>query len=706
MNIQQALADARALQSEGKWDDAAGLLEEALTHTDDPDIAAECALARCYSAREGDAILLARRAQGAERFNHLLNVLAAHFHARKVISQRIKRKDLGADDGWREVRQLAKAAGITIGELPEPTLSAVLIVKNEAKHIQDCIASVKPVCDEIVVVDTGSTDGTVSIAQRLGARVGTFEWCDNFSAARNYALSMASSSWCLWIDADERLDRNSYGAVLSALVRPHFGGFTIPIVNFLNEDEDQDQIVHTPCRLFRRMQGIAFEGRIHEQIAPSIQRLGLPIAMLDARILHYGYRESEVVEKRKHQRTISLLHQTLEENPDDDFQQFNLANAFYTAGNYQEALPWFEKAASNMQPGTHHGQFAFQSWAFCLFALGRLEEAIAVCDRANQRGFPGPLVEYARAFALKQLNRNVEALEAIERAQQMTLDPRETGDRSILRYKLTFLRAQVHTALGETHEAEQAYRNVINTVPNFAPAHLGLGLELKRQGRVEEAFETARAAIQASRGGQACTQGAEPSYSEEHAAIAADLAISCAEEMGEPFAAVRVCEEAARAHPGSRALWERWLARAEHAEDWPSVVAACSFFAHHFEAQADVLIRAGRALMHTGQYQLALQCLEDACALEPENANAYWHVGDLFSRCERWADAALAYRKGLTLDSTNADAWFTLGNALYYLGKPDAAALALETALSLKPDHAKARHNLALVQDDIRERAS
>lgn len=691
MSPQQALADARALQAQGRWDAAAELLEDALDHTDDPEVAAECALARCYNARESDAVSLLRRAEGATRYADLLRLLAAHFNARKLIGQRLKRKDLGAEDGAREVRRLAKAAGISLGAMPKPTLSAVLIVRNEAKHIAACIESVQPVCDEIVVVDTGSTDGTASIAKRLGARTGAFQWCDDFSAARNHALSLATSTWCLWIDADERLDPQSYGAVISALIRPHFGGYTIPIVNFLNKDEAQDQIIHTPCRLFQRLPGVAFEGRIHEQIAPSIQRLGLPIAMLDARIFHYGYQESEVAEKRKHERTIALLRMALKENPDDDFQQFNLANAYYTAGKYEDALPWFEKAAETMQPGAHHGQFAFQSWAFCLFALGRFEEAIAVCDRAEEQGFPGPLVEYARAFALKQLNKQVEALEAIQRAEKMHLDPRETGDRSILQYKLTFLRAQVHAALGQTEEAERAYREVVATVPNFFPAHLGLALELKRQGRVEEAFDASQAALNAD---------------EEHAAIAVDLAVSCAEEMGDPFGAVRVCEEAARAHPDSRALWERWLARAERAEDWPSVVAACSFFAHHFDAEADVLLRAGRALMHTGQYQLALQCLEDACALEPENANAYWHVGDLFSRCERWADAALAYRKGLTLDSTNADAWFTLGNALYCLGRPDAAALALETALSLKPDHEKAKHNLALVREDLRERAS
>lgn len=686
-----AIQEARSLEAQGRWDEAFGVLERAYQEAPNPNLAAEYGIALCYQAREEDAFSVLRNAEGGDRYEELLTILGAHFAARRWMAKKLNRKDVFAESAWREIRKRAKAAEIALDSLPQPTLSATLIVKNEAKHLEECIRSVQPVADEVIVVDTGSTDDTVAIARRMGARVSTFEWCDDFSAARNHALSLAQSTWCLWIDADERLDPSSYGAVLSALVRPHFGGFTIEIVNYLGQSASGEQLVHRPCRLFRNLPDVRFEGRIHEQITPSLKRLGLPVALLEARLLHFGYLQSEVEAKQKHERTVALLRAALEENPNDDFQQFNLANAHYTAGEFEEALPWYEKMAEGIPKGAVHGQFAFQSWAQSLCQLQRYEDALAVCDRATRQGFGGPLVEFARAQALHRLGQHDDALRCIESAKRKELHPSEVGDRAILEYKLDFLKGQILADKGDSEAAIEAFRAVLNAAPDYTPARIGLAVQLRAQGQSEEALDLVAGAVTAG---------------EEYASIAVDLALACAQETGAKLRAVRICAEAAKAHPNSRALWERWIGAAESAEDWPSVAEACSHYAHHFEADADVLIRAARALTFLGKYQIALQCLEDACQLDPSNPNAYWHVGDLFSKCERWADAALAYRKGLTLDSTNADAWFTLGNALYYLGRPDAAALAFETALAVQPGHHRAEHNLAVVRQELRERAS
>jgi tetratricopeptide (TPR) repeat protein len=693
MSASQAslLERARTLESQGHWDEAFDLIEEAYRENPNPTLAAEYGIGLCYQAREEEALRILDAAEGGRRIGDLIAILAAHFFARRQMAKKLQKEDPHAESAWKAIRKRAKEVGIRLDQLPPPTLSAVLIVRNEAKHIADCIRSIQPVCDEVIVVDTGSTDDTMAIAKSLGARVSTFEWRDDFSAARNYALSLARGTWCFWIDADERLDAGSYGAVLSALVRPHFGGFTLEIVNYLEDDTRVGQLVHRPCRIFRNLPDVRFEGRIHEQITPSLSRIGLPVALLEARLLHYGYRREEVEAKQKHDRTLALVQAALQENPNDSFQQFNLANAYYCANRFAEAATWFEKMAETIPTDAAYGQHAFHCWALSLVQLERWQEAIRVCDRAQRQGFGGPLVEYARALALYHLGQLDEALGCVERAKSLTLKPEETGNRDVVAYKLDFLRGQVLAATGRADEAAETYRKVLQVAPAFHSARLALAIALRAQGKAKEAFEEA-AALAAE--------------SEELAIAATDLVLQCAQEIREPLRAVRVCAKAVEAHPNSRALWERWVAAAEVAEDWPSVALACSHFAHHFEAESDVLIRAARALTHLGRYQLALQCLEDACGLDPENPNLYWHLGDLFSKCERWADAALAYRKGLTLDSSNADAWFTLGNALYYLGKPDAAVLAFETALSLQPGHSKAEHNLSIARQEIRERAS
>src|SRR5258708_37830945 len=90
-----------------------------------------------------------------------------------------------------------------------PTISLCVIARNEADFIGDCLASAQPFVDELVVLDTGSIDATREIARSYNARVGTFEWVDNFSAARNAAIDLATSDWILMLDADERLQPES-----------------------------------------------------------------------------------------------------------------------------------------------------------------------------------------------------------------------------------------------------------------------------------------------------------------------------------------------------------------------------------------------------------------------------------------------------------------------------------------------------------------
>ncbi|MDE3076948.1 MAG: glycosyltransferase family 2 protein, partial [Chloroflexota bacterium] len=111
-------------------------------------------------------------------------------------------------------RQLPAAARQLSATRPRrPTISACLIVKNEEANLGRCLRSLKGKVDEVIVVDTGSTDGTVEIARQGGARVAYFPWCDDFSAARNESLKLAASDFIIWIDADEELIEHKPGAL-------------------------------------------------------------------------------------------------------------------------------------------------------------------------------------------------------------------------------------------------------------------------------------------------------------------------------------------------------------------------------------------------------------------------------------------------------------------------------------------------------------
>ncbi|HWD18472.1 MAG TPA: glycosyltransferase, partial [Verrucomicrobiae bacterium] len=150
---------------------------------------------------------------------------------------------------------------------PAPRLSVCLIVKNEEAFLDACLASVRGLADQIVVVDTGSTDRTIEIARAHGAEVHAFAWCDDFSAARNAALERATGDWILSLDADEELLPAHRETLRREMANPDALAYRLPIINQGREDEGCSYVP----RLFRNAPGLFFLGRVHEQAFSSIQ---------------------------------------------------------------------------------------------------------------------------------------------------------------------------------------------------------------------------------------------------------------------------------------------------------------------------------------------------------------------------------------------------------------------------------------------------
>src|SRR5919202_4935317 len=142
-----------------------------------------------------------------------------------------------------------------------PSLSLCMIVKNERQNLHRCLASIKPYVDEMIVVDTGSEDGTPEIAAQYGAKVSYFEWCDDFSAARNYAISQASGNWILMPDADEELVIESEDFLNQLSLRPHILAYSVA----LTEANDPSRTPAYLIRLLRNIPEIKYVGRFHEQ---------------------------------------------------------------------------------------------------------------------------------------------------------------------------------------------------------------------------------------------------------------------------------------------------------------------------------------------------------------------------------------------------------------------------------------------------------
>jgi tetratricopeptide (TPR) repeat protein len=198
---------------------------------------------------------------------------------------------------------------------PRPTdrLSVCLIVKNEETFLGQCLASVKDIAFEMIVVDTGSTDRTVDIAREMGARVVDFAWMDDFSAARNAGLVCARGDWIVVLDADEELLAASREPLRREMLDSKAVAFYLQLVNKGREAEGTTPL----ARMFRNLPGAAYEGRIHEQVFESvIQRArgwGLEYPQSKAVILHHGYSAELTVNRDKVQRNLRLLKQAIHE---------------------------------------------------------------------------------------------------------------------------------------------------------------------------------------------------------------------------------------------------------------------------------------------------------------------------------------------------------------------------------------------------------
>ena len=177
---------------------------------------------------------------------------------------------------------------ITNAKKTTPSIALCVIAKNEEAMIADCLDSARPFVDEMVVVDTGSTDRTVEIAEAHGARVLHFEWINDFAAARNFAIDNATSDWILMLDADERLAPESGPLLPSAAegIPNGYFGFCVQIENKVQNRS----MAHYMTRYFPRHPGLRFVGRIHEELKPQIDGLGSAVMMLPmVRVIHYGY---------------------------------------------------------------------------------------------------------------------------------------------------------------------------------------------------------------------------------------------------------------------------------------------------------------------------------------------------------------------------------------------------------------------------------
>ena len=277
-----------------------------------------------------------------------------------------------------------------------------MIVKNEQNNLPACLRSVAGLFDEIVVVDTGSTDRTREIAREFGARVFDFVWVNDFAAARNAALARAKGDYAFWLDADDVLDppqRTQLKTLLDSLRPGDEAAYVVRCSCDPGPNGDGGQTVVDHIRLFPVREGVRWTYAVHEQILPALRRVNVQVRWTEVTVRHTGYTDPALRE-RKLQRDCKILEAELAERPDDPFVLFNLGSIAVERQDWPSALGHLQRSLRGSAPTDSIVRKLFALIARCNQMLGDLPSALGACARAYGSTPTTPRFISARRFSI------------------------------------------------------------------------------------------------------------------------------------------------------------------------------------------------------------------------------------------------------------------------------------------------------------------
>ncbi len=582
-------------------------------------------------------------------------------------------------------------------------ISLCMIAKNEERFLRNCLESVQGGVDEIVVVDTGSTDATIEIAREFGAKVVNIPWKDDFAAARNVSLQHATGNWALWLDADEELSPGS-AAELRRIVestKPDVGAYMVRICNWLSHPyrhEGGERAFHHACRLFRNLPGVEFRGRVHEQNLQSIHNMGFACVHDAAlEIDHFGYAGEVMSLRNKHQRFISMLHREVDECPEEwlkSFQLFNLANAYFTAGDMPNAERYFREAASGVNPDEEYTALLYVEWATALHRLERSDEGLSVCREAEARGLRHPGLGFAAGYCHLNLGDYAAARAAFDKALVSDESSRKysdiSGDAGLSSYKAMFGMALALKGLGEDGAAIDMCDKALALQPQWTEPMYLAAVCHSDMGNLNEAGDLLNRILELSPGHEKALER----YTDILFAL---------ENWQQALTHYRQLQQM---QPENGTILCNIAICQEHLGNWQEALNAWSEVADLTGPNAELLVNVGRVLTAMQAFGPAVDAYTEAIKLRPDYGNAYFNAGDLLYQLGYYPKAAETYLAGLQVEPERPSGFFVLGNCLFQSGQYDAAVLAYGEELNHNPEHSEALHNLELAKEALSSQAA
>ena len=369
-------------------------------------------------------------------------------------------------------------------------LSLCTIVKDEEASLSKCLESVKDVVDEIIILDTGSTDKTVEIAKGFGANIADFTWCDDFSAARNEALKYVQGEWVLVLDADE---------VLNAEILPHIQQLMADenhlVINLIRQEVGAAQSPYSlTSRLFRNHPDIKFSHPYHALIDDSAikilkQEPHWKIVDIPAiAIFHYGYQPTTIQALDKVNRAKQSMEKFLAEHPEDPYTCSKLGGLYLQIGQEKAGIKLLKRGLKTNLADAH----VLYELHYHLANFYVQQQQFQRAAKHYQKAVEQPILQQLKLGAYNNFGSLFETIGNLDRARELyqfalNIDPTF----AVGHYNL----GKVLKAKGQLKAAISAYQQAIKYDPNYAPAYQNLGLLYLRTGNLPASAITLQRAV-------------------------------------------------------------------------------------------------------------------------------------------------------------------------------------------------------------------
>lgn len=367
--------------------------------------------------------------------------------------------------------------------MTRPTLGVHLIVRNEAALLPACLKSVAG-ADELIIVDTGSEDHSIAVAESYGARVLQYEWEDDFSKARNTGLARATADWILILDADEVLN-TPLDRIRQMLTGATAEAFTVSIDNLFGRGSEE-RLHHRAVRLFRGGQGYRYSGKIHEGVDQDIiSRHGTAaIAHSDIQLLHYGYLPEIMLQKNKAARNEKLLRAAVAEHPEDDFYRYNLAVACCQSGQLQEAEELLCRTLNQAPLMVSYRPAMIRDLAKIYLAAGKMSAIDALLARELERYSNYPDLHYLQGQSWESQGLPERAFQAYRHAEALSSNPlvqeKYVSEHGISTFRPLHRMGVIALQLGKPEEAARLFHRSLQHFALYAPALSGIVTSFQR----------------------------------------------------------------------------------------------------------------------------------------------------------------------------------------------------------------------------------